>query len=133
MGMYTELIFSAELKSDLPEQVVNVIQYMCDGKNQPDILPEHDFFKTNRWRYLFTMSSCYFVDTISPVFRRDKYDDDWRLSTRSNLKNYDGEIEKFLDWIKQYITGGCGFRNYYAIVCYEEQDEPTIYYMEDYQ
>jgi hypothetical protein len=51
------------------------------------------------------------------------------LSTRSNIKNYKQEIETFLEWIKPYINGGSGSRNMYAIVIYEEQDEPTIYYL----
>lgn len=131
MGMYTELIFSATLDGNLPEQIIQTIRYMCNGKNKPEALPKHELFETEGWDCLFTMSSYYFVDTVTPIFRYDEIAKDWRLTTRANLKNYHSEIEKFLDWIKPYITGGCGWRNYYAIVCYEEQGEPTIYYLDD--
>lgn len=41
MGMYTELIFSAELDGNLPADVKNIIKYMCTGENKPEKLPEH--------------------------------------------------------------------------------------------
>lgn len=131
MGMYTELIFSAELDGNLPAEVNRILRFMCTGEDKPDKLPEHELFKTGRWSSLFRGSSYYFVDTIPPIFRYDEIGEDWRLTTRANLKNYDREIEKFIDWIKPYVRGGCGGREYFAIVCYEEQDEPTIYYLEE--
>jgi len=131
MGMYTELVFSAELEGNLSNQIVDVIKYMCTGDKKPEVLPDHELFSTDRWDVLFRMSSYYFVDAVDPVFRYDEIGKDWRLTTRSNLKNYGNEIEKFLDWIKPHITSGNGGRNYYAIVCYEESEEPTIYYLDE--
>jgi len=55
----------------------------------------------------------------------------WHLSTRSNIKNYEQEIQTFLEWIKPYIDGGSGGRDMYAIVIYEEQEELDIYYLHD--
>ncbi len=60
-----------------------------------------------------------------------KISDTWNLSSRANLKNYDDEIEKFLNWIKPFLEQGSGERDFYAIVCYEEQAEPTIYYLKE--
>lgn len=130
MGMYTELIFSAELDGDMPVDIVKTIKHMCGQGDKPDVLPNHELFETDRWSLLLTGSSYYFVDSIVPVFRFDDICEDWRLTTRSNIKNYDNEIQKFLDWIKPYIRDGSGERGFYAIVCYEEQAEPTIYYLD---
>jgi hypothetical protein len=134
MGMYTELIFSAALKVDIPEIVIKVLQYMVNRDimivNRPKNLPDHDFFNCEYWDWILFGASYYFPDTIDPIFRFDDIGKDWRLTTRSNIKNYDNEIEKFLNWIKPYISQGSGAREYYAIVCYEEQSEPTIYYLE---
>ena len=46
-------------------------------------------------------------------------------------KKLRGEIEMFLECIKQYVEGGSGGRDMYAIVTYEEDDEPTMYYLKD--
>ena len=62
------------------------------------------------------------------------YDDiakQYSLHCRTNIKNYDNESEKFLDWIKPYIAQGSGLRDFYAVVMYEEASEPAIYYLND--
>jgi len=114
MGMYTELIFDATLKKDTPEEVINILKYMIsDDLNNIPKIPKHDFFKATRWKYLFK----------SPAYLRKLWFNDdlktWIISARSNIKNYDSEIEKFLDWIKPYIECGSGSRDFYAIVLYQ--------------
>ena len=60
---------------------------------------------------------------------KDNITDSYVLSTRSSIKNYANEIETFLDWIKPYIESGSGYRDMYAIVTYEEDETPKIYYL----
>jgi len=132
MGMYTEISFSAELKLDTEtaKVVATLSDYESSKAVKDDFWPDHKFFKTSRFRQLMVMSSAYFPGTIHPLFRRESWNEDmYTLIFRSNLKNYDDEIELFLDWIKPYIYDGCGTRGYYAVVCYEEAAEPTIYYL----
>ena len=86
-------------------------------------LPDDSF------EWIFNISSSYFG--VNKPVKKMWFDDilkAWRISTRSNIKNYENEIEKFLEWIKPYIEKGSGERNMYAIVIYEEASEPTIYY-----
>ena len=129
MGQYTELIFGASLKKDTPKEVIDVLDYLVTLNNKPKTLPEHDFFKNDRWEGVLCMGSYYFgvSDSVSQLWF-DKIDKQWHLSNRSNLKNYDSEIENFLDWIKPYIGTGSGTDDFYAIVCNEEERTPTIYY-----
>lgn len=132
MGMYTELIFGAELKKDTPKEVIDVLKYMIKDTDIIVPTPKHKFFSCARWRILFTCTSYYFG--VSDSFNKlwfDKISDTWKISTRSNIKNYDGDIQEFLDWIKPYINRGSGDREFYTIVCYEEQEEPTIYYLRE--
>jgi hypothetical protein len=134
MGMYTELIFGCSLKSNTPSAVIALLQAMVKGGGEIDkiiLLPDHDFFKCERWRWLFTGGSYYFgVNEALGKIWQDNIDKEWKISTRSNIKNYDGEIEKFLDWIKPYIESGSGEQEMYAITTYEDST-PIIYYLED--
>ena len=131
MGMYTEIIFGAGLKEGLPEQVVLVIKKLISEEEFGQDTPNHDFFKSERTWLLRSGGSYYFPGTVEPKFWFDEIAKQWFLHFRTNIKNYDSEIEKFLDWIKPYIEEGVGRKNFYAIVTYEESDEPTIYYLEE--
>ena len=69
-----------------------------------------------------------------PVFYFDgqtdstiKNDQGWYLTVRCSFKNYDDEIELFLDWLAPYIET-YGFLGYHR---YEEFDDPTLIYKED--
>ena len=128
MGMYTELIFGASLIKDTPDQVINALKYMIgDIKEKPEDFP----LPEGRCAWLFRGGSYYFG--VNEPVSKMWYDDNsnnWRISTRSNIKNYDGEIETFLEWIKPFIHQGSGYRDMYAIVTYEEAESPTIYFLE---
>lgn len=129
MGRYTELIFGAVLEKDTPDIVINTLKYMLgEIKDKPN----NSLLSKERCELLFKGSSDYFgID--KPVNRLwfNDTDNQWRISTRSNIKNYKGEIEEFLNWIKPYIESGSGVRDMYAIVISEEATEPTIYYLDD--
>lgn len=125
--MYTELIFGADLKKDTPENVIEALKYMIgDTEEKPKDFPLPD----GRCEGLFRGSSYYF-GVNSPVSKmwKDDISGNWALSTRSNIKNYGGEIETFLEWIKPHIDGGSGCRDMYAIVTYEVAEAPNIYYL----
>ena len=129
MGMYTELIFGADLKKDTPESVIEALKYMIgDIEEKPTNFPLPD----GMCEWLFKCSSYYFGVNI-PVSKmwQDDISKNWALSTRSNIKNYEGEIEAFLKWIKPYIDSGSGYRDMYAIVIYEEAEAPNIYYLHE--
>lgn len=125
--MYTELIFGAELKKDTPNEVIEALRYMLgEIETKPTNFPLPD----GRCEWLFQSGSYYFAvnNSVNKMWF-DDIDGRHHISTRSNIKNYESEIETFLEWIKPYIDGGSGGRDMYAIVIYEEQDEPAIYYL----
>ena len=129
MGMYTELIFGAALKKDTPDKIINALNYMLGNVEvKPIDFPLSD----GRCEWLFRGNSYYFA-VNNPVNNmwKDGIDGQYHISTRSNIKNYSGEIEEFLEWIKPYIKQGSGSREMYAIVIYEEQDIPTMYYLDN--
>ena len=127
MGMYTELIFGAELKEDTPDKVVRALKYMIGE------LEERPFdFPLSVCDWLFRGGSYYFAinEPVNKMWH-DEITETWHISTRSNIKNYGSDIETFLEWIKPYIQGGSGYTDMYAIVMYEESDKPTIYYLRE--
>jgi len=128
MGMYTELIFGAGLKKETPQSVIDALKYMLgDTEDKPKDFPLPD----GRCEWLFQSTSYFGMTVPANKFVFDKDFDSWCLSTRSSIKNYEGEIEEFLDWIKPYICSGSGNRNMYALTIYEDSATPSIYYLNE--
>ena len=129
MGMYTELIFGAELKKETPNEVIEALKYMLGEVEEK---PSNFSLPEGRCEWLFQGSSYYFaISNPTNKMWLDDIDECWHISTRSNIKNYENEIETFLEWIKPFIECGSGNREMYAITIYEDSEEPNIYYLHD--
>lgn len=126
MGMYTELVLGVNLRSDTPENVIDILYYMLAGTCNI-IAPEttdHPLFQTERWRFMLTCDSYYFDGHTDSSMERDDISHEYELNVRTNLKNYDNEIRLFLDFIRPYLVTD-GFLGYTR---YEEDDDPTLIY-----
>lgn len=123
MGMYTELVLKCEVKKDLPPEVESVLQRLF-GNDNDDVpylpLPPHEFFACGRWSAIGRCSSYYHVP-----FATSRYAEGYIFS-RSDLKNYEGEIDKFIDWISPYLKGCDG--TCIGWKWYEEDDMPILLY-----
>lgn len=129
MGMYTALHFAAELKKDMPKEVIDILSSMSVAKvpfTEPEVLPDHEFFSTARWRWLFTMDSYYFSADTHCSFRFDGIAQAWFLTVTSNIKDYDNEIDKFISWIMPYVANSEG--TFLGYSRYEEMENPTLIY-----
>jgi hypothetical protein len=125
MGMYTELHFNSELKKETPKEVIETLKYMVgEAENSPDLLPEHDLFKTGRWDYMLQCDSYYFNADTHSTLRFDDISDSYYLCIRTNLKNYGNEIEEFIDWIRPYLAKSEG--EFLGFSRYEETEQPTL-------
>lgn len=136
MGMYTEFELRTELRQETPNEVLDILEILAADRYlrhsrqfatyeeylQPYM--QHDFFKTDRGAGLFSRGNACFVKAPSFVKRRDVRNswEDHELFVCCCLKNYDSEIEKFLDWITPWI-GSSGFIGYHQ---YEEDNGPTL-------
>lgn len=113
MGYYTKFDFKARFRKDSPEEFIDLLDKIVNrndelwkeltGASQPSLMSvidtphlpiEHEFGRCPRWSMLFFCEG-------SSKFDRDKR----ILIIDSNLKNYDNEIEKFIDWISPYVAG----------------------------
>ena len=131
MGMYTEIYICSEIKDDTPDSVLKVIQYLFDGKQELKDwekleLPAHEFFKTDRWRIIGKCCSYYHIPFATSDLRYDEISKSYHLVSRSDLKNYDGEIGLFFDWIMPYLDKYEG--EFIGYSRYEENDEPKLYF-----
>lgn len=97
MGMYTELILKTEVKPDIPDEAEQVLQLLFNDGPGPTTLPDHPFFKSERWQMIGACSSYYHIP-----WSTSRYAEGYIFS-RSDLKNYDSEISKFLDWVRPYL------------------------------
>jgi hypothetical protein len=118
MGIYTDLIFGAELKKETPKQVINALKYILG-----ELQDKPNDFPLPEGRCEYVLQGPYYY------FGFDKISRSWKISSRSSIKNYENEIEVFLEWIKPYIENGSWAKDIYAIVILEEGFKPTIYYL----
>ena len=111
MGMYTELVLHIKIKSDVPDDVSEVLEFMFNHAENDDldndIVPNHNFFKCDRWFMLGGFSS---------------YENN-KVIAKSEFKNYDNEIDLFIDWIKPYLNHKDG--DFLGTQCYELDTVPT--------
>lgn len=124
MGMYTELVCAFELKKDTPKEIVDILKYMVDEGEEPVENPNHPLFETDRWHFMLTSNSYYFDGDTTSTVRKDHIAETI-VTIRCNLKNYDDEIEKFIDWIKPYSNtrGFIGYKRY------EQDEHPELIYI----
>lgn len=120
MGMYTELVIKADIKHNLPKEVEKVLQYLFNNDAKPTKLPHHPFFECQRWDCIGKSSSHYHIPQTLNFY------DGTYLFSRSDLKNYGGEIEDFVNWLSPYIN--CEKEKCIGWSWYEEDDSPTLLY-----
>jgi len=125
MGMYTEFHYNTELKKDIPEHILDILRFMTgDKEGDPTELPDHPFFRTKRWRWLLTQDSYYFSADTHSTLRKDLIACKYVLCIRCNVKNYDDEIEHFINWMYPYIDKYDG--DFLGFFRYEENEVPVL-------
>lgn len=133
MGMYTELLLKCEVKGGIDETAFQVLCHLFNKDPAPTQLPDHRFFGLPRWGHIGRACSFYhhpgsFSEfTTGGVEQYDLRNDGGYIFSRSDLKNYEGEIEAFLQWVHPYIQeldGKC-----IGWLWYEEWDCPKLLVM----
>lgn len=124
MGMYTELVLKCQIKEDAPADVKSVIAHMFCGDDAPEKLPDHPFFGLTRWNFIGSCSSFYHHPEAVNSCPKFDYTESQYIFSRSDIKNYDGEIESFIDWLKPYIDAPEG--QCIGWSWYEEEQQPTL-------
>jgi len=126
MGMYTEFHFNSRLKRNVDKDIINILRYMLGEVSHIDVVPDHELFSTDRWKVMLISDSYYFDADTHSTLRFDDISETWYLCVRCNLKNYDSEIEKFVDWITPYLRQTTG--SFLGFSRYEEFEQPSLIY-----
>ena len=124
MGMYTELVLKCQIKEDAPADVKSVIAHMFCGDDAPEKLPDHPFFGLTRWNFIGSCSSFYHHPEVVNSCSKFYYTESQYIFSRSDIKNYDGEIESFIDWLKPYVDAPEG--QCIGWSWHEEEQQPTL-------
>lgn len=130
MGMYTELVMACTF-SKLNDNDIKLLMCMVGDEDFEETvieIPDHPLFLTSRWKFMLCSDSYYFDGVTHSHFAYDSIGKDYRLTVRCNLKNYDDEIKKFLDWIiqKSDTQGFVGYTRY------ETSEVPSLIYFDGY-
>lgn len=103
MGIFTGLHYNTELKTWVPESVINVLRYMLGETENEPVLPNHELFGNTEWRFMLQgNSNCPDAGTHSTL-RYNNISESYCLCIRCNLKNCNDEIALFCNWIRPYI------------------------------
>ena len=158
MGMYTEFIFGCELSKDTPKVCVDALDYVINGEEKQPKYENPEGYEQKKFNdnyierttpveeiqkfieeydmYRLFCSCSYYFGAANPIhkFHYDKISDAYHISTRADLKNYTGQIEKFIEYIAPYVISGSGYEHeIFAYVQYEEDEFPTLYGFEEYE
>lgn len=120
MGMYTELFLQLQLSGDTPPEVIKTLNYMggaegCESISQP--------FKGSRWNIMLQCNSHYHFPLSVFQLKYLSYIDEYLLFVRCDFKNYEGEVENFLNWIAPWVLDTDDV--YAGHYMYETSTEPT--------
>ncbi|MFP3751609.1 hypothetical protein [Bacillus altitudinis] len=130
MGMYTELVCAFELIEGTPSNNIETLEFMCGQREEhPDELPDHELFSDEtRWEWMLQSDSYYFDGKTYSKIENDNIVGSRYVSVRCNLKSYDNEIEKFINWVSPYIQKS--YDHYFiGYKRYEEDKEPALIFV----
>lgn len=111
MGMYHELVLNVDFKESMPKDKAEEIE---------------DFMNEN-----FFYACYYFKGGTIRRFEFDKISENYKLSMRGTFKNYEDQIDTFLNMIKDWLMVDDEFDEFLGYYRYEEEVNPTLLYSEE--
>lgn len=127
--MYTQLCFNAELKEETPRQVISTLRWLLGEHDDMDG-PLDGNLTDRTWSGMFNGWSFYHAPAGSKSFIRRNRGNEWYLSVLCDIKNYGGELEAFIEWIKPWVAPRGQDKTFLGYTRYEESDEPTLIYLD---
>ena len=104
-----------------------MIEHQNEDTEMPAELPDHNFFKCDRWIGIACSDSYYFDGQTCSKMKFDNISDTWKANIGANLKDQCSEIKKFMGWLAPHI---CIF-GFVGYTRYEEFYNPTLICIKD--
>lgn len=128
MGMYTEIKVECDVRADGDALTALGIMFGDVDSSEVDLGDLGHrlgarLFHCDGWTMIGRSDSAYF-DTPCSSSLVPMGDNVWRIESISNLKNYDGEIGHFFDWLRPMVVGEPG--QVIGHEQYETEEEPTL-------
>lgn len=133
MGSYTEIYARGTLRSDITPAESNALNVIAGDLAYTDDLelPDHPFFKTDRWSVVGSHTSIQFPTAGQSRIAGDEWIDDIYIHIVGQIKSYSHEAELFFDWIPTVLQEHLGeFIGYslYEDHVFESDGGPKLYY-----
>lgn len=123
--MYQELYLNAKLLSNMPENILNILQLMTGDMSIENLSITTDaLFKTDNWQYMLQSESSRFDLAARSTIDYSPVDDCYFLRVSCSLNNNDKQIEKFLGFINSYLDKKPG--QFLGYIRHEDSDNPFI-------
>lgn len=128
---YTEFVLGIILDDDTPEHMIDIIKYMLGARIiiSNSFATGHPLFKTGRWDKMFRSYSDTFPIKPHCIYNYNADKKHYTLSVRCAFKNYDSEIELFLNWIAPYVRN----EGFVGTMRCEEYEDPYLLYYDSYR
>lgn len=110
MGMYTEIFVSGNVRPNT--QAAQVVRWLFGGEPRPTQLPQHPFFEDGGCELIGNCASYYHQPQPVNKVWEDAISGDLHFVSLSNLKDYNGTIRKFFDWLSATGADFKGYRHY---------------------
>lgn len=127
MGVYTEIKVECDVRAE--GDALTALQIMFGDRDEREVdlgalvlRLHHRLFVCPRWTMIGRCGSAYF-DTEPSSSLEAVSEGVWRVRSISNIKNYDGEIDHFFDWLRPLIVGEPG--QVIGHSWYESAEDPT--------
>lgn len=128
MGMYTKIFVDVNFKENLPNDVILALKIMVGDLDlvyySRSDLPNHKLFDTTRWDFMLQCSSYYHTPFSLSKLHYDDIAKSYYLTSSSDFKNYNNEVDLFFDFISKYVENG-----FLGYSLYEEDEVPTLYFL----
>jgi hypothetical protein len=135
MAPWEELILACNLKSDVPQQVEEILIYLISSLLDELVIdlesisiPDHRFFTEFYWEDLLGGSTYYFPGTPYGNLTYDPYLHAYKFTMRTMVRHGDNLVKAFLDWLAPYCETQ-GFVGYTR--CDEIPDVIDLIHIED--
>lgn len=126
MGMYTDAIIQCKIPSTptVEEKIIPALKQML-GHEETGVSPTGPIADCTRHAHMLRGRSYYYFQKSICTLEFNKIFSAWLFFASFDTRNYEKEIEKFLEWLAPYTAVD---HAPIAFVRYEEASVPDIYY-----